>query len=205
MTQLHVILIDNFDSFTFNLVDEFKKQGAIVSIYRNDVPLDFILDHIKSIIQPKLLVLSPGPGTPETAGICIDLIQAVIRQIPILGVCLGHQALAVAMGGCVSRTEHPSHGKSTYIHHDGSDLFENLPNPLRVGRYHSLAISTLPNDFIVTAASQRVPMAIRHIEYPVYGVQFHPESILTPMGSHLIHNLVQSLQKEPHHVIRSVA
>lgn len=203
--KLNVILIDNFDSFTFNLVDEFKKCEADVFVYRNTVTLEYIIRKINDLPEPKLLVISPGPGTPETAGIGIDLTRAMAGKIPIFGICLGHQILASAFNGEVDRAALPMHGKTSHIYHDSSTLFKDMPNPITVGRYHSLVVSKIPTQFKITAQYEDTIMAIQHKIYPIYGVQFHPESILTPIGSQLILNVIHSIYEAHHYANHAVS
>jgi anthranilate synthase/aminodeoxychorismate synthase-like glutamine amidotransferase len=203
--KLSVILIDNFDSFTFNLVDEFKKFEADVFVYRNTVTLEYIIQKINDLPEPKLLVISPGPGTPETAGIGIDLTRAMAGKIPIFGICLGHQILASAFDGEVERAALPMHGKTSHIYHDASTLFKNIPNPITVGRYHSLVVTKTPIQFKITAQHENTIMAIEHEIYPIYGIQFHPESILTPVGSRLILNLIRSIYEVHHYANHAVS
>jgi anthranilate synthase/aminodeoxychorismate synthase-like glutamine amidotransferase len=185
-----ILFIDNFDSFTYNLVDEFAKRQAEVLILRNNISLDFLAAKLKSF-KPHFIVLSPGPSTPQEAGICIELIKKYAGKVPILGVCLGHQALAEAFGGKVDLAGEVVHGKASWIKHDDQGLFAGLENPFLAGRYHSLAVKAIPPNFIVTATCGQLIMGIRHKTLPLEGVQFHPESILTPTGGRLIENVLQ--------------
>ncbi|MFI4936916.1 MAG: anthranilate synthase component II [Candidatus Berkiellales bacterium] len=187
----NVIVIDNYDSFTFNLVDSLKKQKANVIVYRNSAPLDFIIDQIKKLEYPKCLILSPGPGNPQQAGICLDLIKATYRMIPILGICLGHQSIGEAFGGKLDVDVNPFHGKVSTIEHEHHPLFSDLPSPMEVGRYHSLYVKELPSTLKVIATHQGMIMGLAHQHYPVYGLQFHPESILTPYGDQIIENFMK--------------
>jgi anthranilate synthase/aminodeoxychorismate synthase-like glutamine amidotransferase len=174
-----VLVIDNYDSFTYNLVQELGELGAELEVVRNDAAtVDDLLDR-----APDLVVVSPGPCTPNEAGISLEAVRRFPEAgIPLLGVCLGHQALAQAFGGTVVRHE-PVHGKTTTITHDGRTLFEGLPSPLTVGRYHSLVVdAALPECFEVSATGGGVIMGIRHRELPAEGLQFHPESVLTDSG-----------------------
>jgi anthranilate synthase/aminodeoxychorismate synthase-like glutamine amidotransferase len=174
-----VLVIDNYDSFTYNLVQELGELGAELEVVRNDAAtVDELLDR-----APDLVVVSPGPCTPNEAGISLEAVRRFPEAgIPLLGVCLGHQALAQAFGGTVVRHE-PVHGKTTTITHDGRTLFEGLPSPLTVGRYHSLVVdAALPECFEVSATGGGVIMGIRHRELPAEGLQFHPESVLTDSG-----------------------
>jgi anthranilate synthase/aminodeoxychorismate synthase-like glutamine amidotransferase len=179
-----VLVIDNYDSFTYNLVQYLGELGADVEVVRNDVePTERLLAR-----HPDRVIVSPGPCTPDEAGVSVDVMRRFPEAgVPTLGVCLGHQSLARAFGGDVVRHE-PVHGKTTEITHDGTGLFAGLESPLVVGRYHSLVVDpgTLPDCLIVTATGGGVVMAVRHRELPAYGVQFHPESVLTPDGKRLL-------------------
>ena len=182
-----VLVIDNYDSFTYNLVQELGELGAELEVVRNDAAtVDELLAG-----APDLVVVSPGPCTPNEAGISLEAVRRFPEAgIPLLGVCLGHQALAQAFGGAVVRHE-PVHGKTTTIQHDGRTLFEGLPSPLTVGRYHSLVVAEdLPDCFEVSATGGGVIMAIRHRELPAEGVQFHPESVLTPSGMEMLERVL---------------
>jgi anthranilate synthase/aminodeoxychorismate synthase-like glutamine amidotransferase len=184
-----VLLIDNYDSFTYNLYQYLCELGASVSVVRNDA---ITVDEIKAE-APDFIVISPGPGVPRDAGISVDLVRALGSKTPILGVCLGHQAITEAYGGVVTRAPELMHGKASQIHHDGLGVFEGLPSPFSAIRYHSLcaAPEAVPDTLEVTARSDSgVIMALRHREYPVYGVQFHPESILTEHGKDLLKNFL---------------
>ena len=185
-----VLVIDNYDSFTYNLVQELGELGAELEVVRNDAAtVDELLER-----TPDLVVVSPGPCTPNDAGISLEAVRRFPEAgIPLLGVCLGHQALAQAFGGTVIRHE-PVHGKTTTIEHDGRTLFDGLPSPLTVGRYHSLIVDDdLPDCFEVSATGGGVVMAIRHRELPAQGVQFHPESVLTESGMAMLENLLAAL------------
>ncbi len=195
--RLQVLFLDNFDSFSYNLVDEFEKRGAAVSIYRNDVPLD-TLEAVVAAERPRLLVVSPGPATPARAGVCLAAIRAFAPRLAIFGVCLGHQAIVEAFGGEVGRAPLPVHGKVSLVHHTGRGVFAGLPSPLAVGRYHSLVATRVPPalDVLATSADGLV-MAVGHRQYPTLGVQFHPESILTAAGGRLIERLLADLAGAP--------
>jgi anthranilate synthase/aminodeoxychorismate synthase-like glutamine amidotransferase len=185
-----VLVIDNYDSFTYNLVQELGELGAQLEVVRNDAAtVDELLER-----APELVVVSPGPCTPNEAGISLEAVRRFPEAgIPLLGVCLGHQALAQAFGGTVVRHE-PVHGKTTTIEHDGRTIFEGLPSPLIVGRYHSLIVDdALPDCFEVSASGGGVVMAIRHRELPAQGVQFHPESVLTESGMAMLENLLRAI------------
>jgi len=184
-----ILLIDNYDSFTFNLVHFLGDVGAACDVRRNDA-----LSVEQAIaLRPEAIVLSPGPCTPNEAGICLDLIEAAVGRIPVLGVCLGHQAIGQAFGGKVVRAPVPVHGKVFDIHHHGSDVFAGLPTPFPATRYHSLTVDrdTLPDTLVPTAfTADGLVMGLRHRALPVFGVQFHPESIASQYGHELLRNFL---------------
>ena len=189
MSAARLLLIDNYDSFTYNLYQYLCELGASVTVVRNDA----IGVEEAQAQKPEFLVISPGPGVPRDAGISVELVRALAPTTPTLGVCLGHQAIAEAFGGVVTRAPELMHGKASDVFHDGSGVFENLPNPFSAIRYHSLCASpeAVPETLEVTArTASGVIMAVRHREYPVYGVQFHPESILTEHGKALLQNFL---------------
>ena len=181
---MKVLLIDNFDSFSFNLVDELEKRGAEVEVWRNDADADAALARVETMAAPRLLVLSPGPGTPAEAGCTIELARRA--TVPVFGVCLGHQAIVEAFGGRVGFAGEVVHGKPARIEHDRRGPLASLPSPMLAARYHSLAALELPDVLRVTARAGDIVMAVEHVEKPIYGVQFHPESILTPHGGTLM-------------------
>jgi anthranilate synthase component 2 len=184
-------MIDNYDSFTYNLVQYFAELGEEVKVFRND---EIAVEEIAKI-NPARICISPGPCSPREAGISVETIKRYAGQIPILGVCLGHQAIGEAFGGNIIRAQKVMHGKTDEIHHTGAGVFKNLPNPFKVTRYHSLAIekSTLPDALEVTASSSDGEiMGVRHKDLLVEGVQFHPESILSEHGHALLQNFLQS-------------
>ena len=187
---VRMLLIDNYDSFTYNLVQAFAAQGADVMVYRNDaITVDEALQ-----LAPTHLVISPGPGRPEDAGVSLDMIAAFAELIPVLGVCLGHQCLVHHFGGHIVRAERLMHGKTSMAKHDGRTIFDSLPQPLEVGRYHSLCAEheSLPDVLELTAETDRGEiMGVRHKALPLEGVQFHPESVLTPDGDQLMTNFLQ--------------
>lgn len=188
---MNVLFIDNFDSFTFNLVDELEKRDAHVEVWRNDVPAERALAMALALPAPRLVVLSPGPGAPAAAGCCIALIQALAQtKVPLLGVCLGHQALVEAFGGEVGFAGEVVHGKAARLAHDGSGPFAALPSPMTIGRYHSLVAQRVPDVLRVTATTGDLVMAVSHRTAPMIGVQFHPESILTPLGGQLMEGII---------------
>ncbi len=182
-----LLMIDNYDSFTYNLVQYLGEIGQEVEVYRNDVVSLDEIDHI----DPDHIVISPGPCTPNEAGISVALVEEFGVEIPILGVCLGHQSIAQAYGGTIIHAQQLMHGKVSPIHHNGEGLFYDLPDPFTATRYHSLAVEgeSLPDCLEVTAWTQDGEiMGLRHLDYPVEGVQFHPESIMTPNGHNLLAN-----------------
>ncbi len=185
-----LLMIDNYDSFTYNLVQYLGELGERVTVYRND---QITLNDVDAL-APSHVVISPGPCTPNEAGISVDLVREYGASIPILGVCLGHQSIAQAYGGNIVRAPTLMHGKTSMIEHQGEGIFNELPSPFQATRYHSLVVdeSTLPECFVVTArADDGQIMGIAHREDPVVGVQFHPESILTQYGHKLLHNFLQ--------------
>ena len=188
-----IILIDNFDSFTYNLVDYFRQLDATVTVLRNTAAVGKVKQ-----AKPDLMVYSPGPGNPKQSGHLLEYIHTFSGSIPQFGVCLGLQAMIEAFGGSLRVLQYPMHGKASLIHHDGQTIFQGLPNPLTVGRYHSLAADLVPAEFIVSARSldDDQVMAIRHVTLPIEAVQFHPESILTAkdqLGLQLIRNVLEML------------
>ncbi len=185
-----ILVIDNYDSFTYNLVQYLGELGAELQVYRNDA---ICLDEIRKM-RPEKIVISPGPCTPKEAGISVPLIRALQGEIPILGVCLGHQSIAEALGGKVVRAPEPKHGKVSWIWHDGSALFKDVQNPFQATRYHSLIVErqTLPNLLNVTAwTDDGLIMGIACEEKKLYGVQFHPESIMTTEGKKMLKNFLE--------------
>lgn len=192
---MNVLLIDNFDSFTYNLVDEFEKRDCKVIVYRNNAPLEKISE-VAEENKIALIVISPGPSNPQNAGICIPVIKEFAGKIPIFGVCLGHQCIIEAFGGTVGRAKQIVHGKSSKIKHDGKTIFASLENPFLAGRYHSLAGTKIPECLEVSASSpDGEVMAARHKQFLIEGVQFHPESILTTMGGKIIENMIGLCKK----------
>jgi anthranilate synthase/aminodeoxychorismate synthase-like glutamine amidotransferase len=185
-----LLLIDNYDSFTYNLVQAFLVLGAEVSVYRNDA----LGTEEALTLAPSHLCISPGPGTPKDAGVSMDMIRAFAGRVPVLGVCLGHQSIVEVFGGRVVRAGRLMHGKTSLVHHDGRTLFAGLPQPCEVGRYHSLiaAPQGMPGELEVSArTAQEEIMGVRHRSLTIEGVQFHPESILTPEGPHLLGNFLR--------------
>ncbi len=184
-----ILMIDNYDSFTYNLVQYLGILGADVEVRRND---QISLEEIEAM-RPERLVISPGPGVPQSAGIIVPIIQRFYRQVPILGVCLGHQAVAVSFGGHVIRAIRLMHGKVSQIYHDSRGVFRDVPDPFTATRYHSLAVDgkSLPACLEISAnAEDGEIMGLRHRDYPVHGIQFHPESILTQEGMRVLQNFL---------------
>jgi anthranilate synthase/aminodeoxychorismate synthase-like glutamine amidotransferase len=188
-----ILVIDNYDSFVYNLVQYLGELGWQSAVYRND---RVTLDEIENL-SPSHIIISPGPCTPLEAGISNDIIWRFSGRIPILGVCLGHQCIGYVYGGQVARAALPTHGKSSMVHHDGRTIYRNLPNPFEAGRYHSLTVKreTLPSSLALTAETDDgVIMGIRHRDYVVEGVQFHPESIMTDVGHDVLRNFLSFSQ-----------
>ncbi|MGA9673412.1 MAG: aminodeoxychorismate/anthranilate synthase component II [Terracidiphilus sp.] len=190
-----VFVLDNYDSFTYNLVQYLGELGAEVEVYRND---ELTVEEVEAL-KPERILLSPGPCTPQDAGILVPLIRHMAGKTPILGVCLGHQAIGEAFGGQVVRAEHLMHGKTSSVQHDGKGVFAGLPTPLTCTRYHSLIVAedSLPGELAITArttengSGESVIMGVRHKTLPIEGVQFHPESVLTDGGHEMIRNFLK--------------
>ena len=190
--KARLLLIDNYDSFTWNLVQAFEVLGAEVRVHRNDAIT--VPEALAS--RPTHLCISPGPGTPAESGVSRALIRALSGSIPVLGVCLGHQAIVEVFGGRVTRAARPMHGKTSALEHSGTGLFAGLPRPCTVGRYHSLVArpAALPATLVVTArTADGEVMGVKHRSHPTHGVQFHPESILTPDGPRLLSNFLEGI------------
>jgi para-aminobenzoate synthetase component 2 len=189
--QPRLLLIDNYDSFTYNLVQAFLVLGADVRVLRND---EVTVDQALRMDDITHLCISPGPGTPRDAGVSMDMIRAFAGRLPIFGVCLGHQSIVEVFGGDVVRAPRLMHGKTSLVKHDGKSLFEGLPQPAEVGRYHSLiaAPASMPAELEVTAmTAEGEIMGVRHKQFTIEGVQFHPESVLTPQGPQLMGNFLK--------------
>ncbi len=187
---VRILLIDNYDSFTYNLVQAFAARGADVHVFRNDA----IDKRTASALAPTHLVISPGPGRPENAGVSVEMIGTFAERIPVLGVCLGHQCLVSYFGGSIVRAERLMHGKTSLVKHDDSLLFAGLSQPFEAGRYHSLCAdrASLPAELMLVAETERGEiMGVRHNTLPLNGVQFHPESVLTPEGDRLLVNFMR--------------
>jgi len=196
---MNVLFIDNFDSFTYNLVDEFMKRECLVEVYRNNVPMDKMKKFV-SKFKPDLIVISPGPSTPKNAGNSIDMVKEYAGKIPIFGVCLGEQAIIEAFGGKVEQAFETVHGKPSMVHHNETGIFHHLVNPFKSGRYHSLSGQKIPDSLEVTAKSDsQVIMGVAHKEFFIQGVQFHPESILTPSGGKIIENILHMVKEKKSH------
>ena len=185
-----VLVIDNYDSFTYNLVQYLGELGAEIRVPRND---EVTLDEVAAM-QPSQILISPGPGRPEDAGVTMDVIRRFGATTPLLGVCLGHQAIGMVYGGVVCRATAPMHGKTSTVEHDGKGVFSGIASPIQAGRYHSLIIASdsVPADLEVAARTTEdgTIMGVRHRKFPVHGVQFHPESVLTEAGMHMLRNFL---------------
>lgn len=185
-----ILVIDNYDSFTFNLVDALRAQGNVVEVRRNDA---VTVQNVRTLV-PSHIVISPGPGHPRDAGICCDLVRELGPSTPILGVCLGHQAIGLAFGARIERAPILKHGEATRVYHDSTAFFRGVRSPFQGGRYHSLIVDeeSFPPELAITAfTSDGLIMAMSHRTHPIHGVQFHPESILTPDGGKILRNFVQ--------------
>jgi anthranilate synthase/aminodeoxychorismate synthase-like glutamine amidotransferase len=185
-----VLFIDNFDSFTYNLVDDFAKRQCQTKVYRADTSIE-ALKTVAAEFDPELLVISPGPGNPDTAGVSLEAMDYFKDKLPIFGVCLGHQTIVQYFGGRIGHAPEPMHGKPSRINHNEKGLFQGVENPLQAGRYHSLTAQTLPDCLEKTGDFEGIVMGVEHRQLPIFGVQFHPESILTPAGGKIIQNVLQ--------------
>ena len=192
-----ILMIDNYDSFTFNIVQYLGQMGEEVKVYRNDA---INIEEIKAL-KPSAIFLSPGPCTPAEAGITVDVVREFYKDLPMMGICLGHQSIGHAFGAKVVRAERIMHGKVSPVKHDGKTIFAGLPNPFPAGRYHSLIVvrETLPSFLEISAETDEGEiMGIRHKDYPVEGIQFHPESVLTPQGKRIIRNFLKYTGRKEH-------
>jgi len=192
-----ILMIDNYDSFTFNIVQYLTQMGQDVRVYRNDK----IATEDIAQLRPQAIFLSPGPCSPREAGITVAVVRRFYTKIPIMGVCLGHQSIGFAFGGEVVRAERIMHGKTSLVRHDNKTIFTGLPNPFSAGRYHSLIVKreTLPDCLEISAETDEGEiMGFRHREYPVEGIQFHPESVLTPQGKRIIKNFLKYTGRKEH-------
>lgn len=192
-----ILMIDNYDSFTFNIVQYLEQMGEKVETYRND---KITTEEIQRL-QPKAIFLSPGPCSPREAGITVEVIRKFYKEVPIMGICLGHQSIGYAFGAEVVRAERIMHGKISPVNHDGKTIFTGLPNPFPAGRYHSLIVErvTLPDFLEISAQTDEGEiMGLRHRDYPVEGIQFHPESVLTPQGKRIIRNFLKYTKTKEH-------
>lgn len=196
MTNTTIFLIDNFDSFTYNLVDELRCMNYQIVVYRNNIAAEFIFDKMRNTNGNVILMLSPGPGNPKQAGCVLKLIEKCKGVYPIIGICLGHQAIIESYGGEIINAESIVHGKSSAVEHFGDKMFSNLPQPLQVARYHSLCANEtkMPSNLTIIAHYQNIVMAVYQAEDNVLGFQFHPESILTTQGAQLLQQSLQFLE-----------
>lgn len=194
-----IYLLDNIDSFTYNLVDEFAQLGYPLKLYRNTVPAEFIFNKMQQEQEPVLLVLSPGPGAPSEAGSMPELLKLCAGRFPVLGICLGHQAIVEHYGGKVGRAGETVHGKTSSIHLNLHPVFEGLPNPFPVARYHSLMATDLPDALQNIASYKHIPMAVINEQDRMLGFQFHPESILTTLGKPLLDQSIRYLLQPQTH------
>lgn len=186
----NIVFIDNFDSFTYNLVDQFRSLGHHVTIYRNNIAAEVIADAVKELTTP-VVVLSPGPGAPQDAGSMPEVIQHLKGQVPMIGICLGHQAIVEAYGGKVEGAGEIVHGKVSMMAHDEHPIYHGLPSPLAIARYHSLVASHVPSELTVTAQVDGLVMSVVQEQDKVCGFQFHPESIMTTYGATLLTNAIE--------------
>ncbi|NRA46091.1 MAG: aminodeoxychorismate/anthranilate synthase component II [Oligoflexales bacterium] len=193
MTAKNIVLIDNYDSFTYNLVDELRAMGSRLTVFRNSVDTKHVLRTMHSFGENTLLMLSPGPGSPSDAGNMLSLLSSVKGLFPVIGVCLGYQGIVQLYGGVIDRAPEVFHGKSSAVAHHGDKMFESLPNPLKVARYHSLMAAQIPEQLQIIASYEGIPMAVINQVDRMLGFQFHPESILTAQGKQLLQQSIQFL------------
>jgi anthranilate synthase component 2 len=187
----NVLMIDNHDSFTFNIVEALERLGAAVRTVRNAIAADAALE--QAVASDAMILISPGPGRPEDSGCCVELIRLAKGKVPVFGVCLGQQAMVLEAGGEVVRANQAVHGKASLLDHDGQGPFAGLPNPMKIGRYHSLCTPNPPARFHVHATVDGMAMAISDVQAKQIGVQFHPESVLTPVGQRILENVLRDL------------
>ncbi|QJC30298.1 glutamine amidotransferase-related protein [Enterobacteriaceae endosymbiont of Neohaemonia nigricornis] len=185
----NIFILDNFDSFTYNLVDQLRLLGHSIVVYRNNLPINFLLKIISKINNP-ILILSPGPGMPHKAGNMFGLLKILIKKIPIIGICLGYQAIIKLYGGDIVVSHNILHGQASPIIHDNQFMFSNIPNPMYVARYHSLIAKNIPYNFIINSTFNNIIMSFRYKADNICGYQFHPESILTPYGHILLQQTI---------------
>ncbi|TQV81545.1 aminodeoxychorismate/anthranilate synthase component II [Aliikangiella coralliicola] len=198
MTQpLQIIMIDNYDSFTYNLVNQFRMLNVEVVVFRNDTPIDEIFTEQRLQNKRSVIVISPGPGNPDSAGNSLKIIEQFSGKLPILGICLGHQAIVQQFGGVVGQARDIVHGKADDIHTEEHPVFNALPNPLRAARYHSLVATQMPTNLDVIAKTEHEVMAVKHQQHKILGFQFHPESILTTYGGELLKSSLSWLADAP--------
>ncbi|MFT5451949.1 MAG: anthranilate synthase component 2 [Enterobacterales bacterium] len=192
--KIKVLMIDNQDSFTFNLVDELKMQNCQLSIYQNYVSVD-VIESLYEAGEIDMILLSPGPGNPDSAGCCLELVNRLIGKVVIAGICLGHQVIISSLGGDIGQYASVVHGKSSSITHTKTGLYANLQSPMNVARYHSLSAQEVPSPLEITAQCEGIAMSVASDELGLYGLQFHPESILTIHGQQIISNLLTEVKK----------
>lgn len=191
----NILLLDNFDSFTYNLVDELRNMDFVLEVFRNSVPANHLAERLTAAPKEHVLLLSPGPGSPEQAGCMMELLAMIAGKVPVLGICLGHQAIVQHYGGEIIRAPRAVHGKTSLIEHQKAYGFEGLSSPLPVARYHSLIAGTMPETLCVTAEVEGLPMAVVHEQDKMMGLQFHPESIMSAQGSQLLRQCIDYLSK----------
>ncbi|WP_343128826.1 aminodeoxychorismate/anthranilate synthase component II (plasmid) [Buchnera aphidicola (Kurisakia onigurumii)] len=190
----NIIVLDNFDSFIYNLVDHLRYKNHQVNIYRNDIKPNIIIEHLLHL-KNSILILSPGPGTPKNSGYMMNILKEIKGKIPVIGICLGFQAIIELYGGKIGLSKEILHGKKSLIYHDEKDMFQNIPNPFFAARYHSLVGINIPNDLKINAHHSSLPMAIKNIQDVICGFQFHPESILTVEGTKILDQTLDWIKK----------
>lgn len=195
MSQQHIVLLDNVDSFTYNLVDELRTMGMPLTVFRNTVPAKTVLNHLQERGKNTLLLLSPGPGIPDSAGCMLELLGLAAGEFPVMGICLGHQAIVQHYGGIIGRAPEVIHGKASPLAHCQSKMFEGLPQGFTIARYHSLMATSTPENLEILARCGEVPMSVYQAQDRMLGFQFHPESILTALGSQLLKQSIEYLTR----------